>query len=179
VVSLLLSRRFETLVCLKLGENSIFGIYDGHPNRDNCLKTKREFIVIRSLLNRMGCLYRKSYFLATFTAERLSSPKSIRLCTKQLTDEYEISSNHHRKSSKENLSKSFIIRRRPISIDNKNTLIQSQLFNYDQPSSMEQYEQDTFEDDDDSEDEEEINDLSTTIFNIQPSADYASTTNVC
>jgi hypothetical protein len=76
--------------------------------------------------------------------------------------------------SKENLSKSFVIRRRPISNDNENNLIQSQLFNY--------HQQDTFDidddDDDESEDEEQTNELSKTIFNIQPSAYYTSTTHV-
>jgi hypothetical protein len=116
--------------------------------------------------------YISFFYLATFTADRLSSPKPIHVRTKQLSDEYEISTNHHRNSSNENLHKSFVIRRRPISNTNESNLLQSQLFNYDQ-----QLQQNTY-DEDDSEDERETNDLSTTILNIQPSAYYNSATHV-
>ncbi|CAF1498891.1 unnamed protein product [Rotaria sp. Silwood1] len=105
-----------------------------------------------------------------FSGKRISPPKPVHLRTKPLSNEYEISSNHHRNSTKENLSKSFIIRRRPISNDNEDSLIKSQLFNYDQ-----QLQQTTF-DDDDSENEQQTNNLSTTIFNIEPSNYYTTTT---
>ena len=85
-----------------------------------------------------------------------------------MSDEYEISTNHHCNSSKENLSKSFIIRRRPISNNNETNLLKSQLFNYEQ-----QFQPNTF-DEDDSEDERETNDLSIPIFNFQPSV-YSTT----
>ncbi len=78
--------------------------------------------------------------------------------------------------SKENLSKSFVIRRRPIPNDNETNLIQSQLFNYNQQNTFDI--DDDEDDDDDSEDEQQTNDLSKTIFNIQPSAYYTSTTHV-
>jgi hypothetical protein len=105
--------------------------------------------------------YISFFYLATFTADRLSSPKPIHVRTK-----------HHSNSSNENLHKSFVIRRRPISNTNESNLLQSQLFNYDQ-----QLQQNTY-DEDDSEDERETNDLSTTILNIQPSAYYNSATHV-
>ena len=99
----------------------------------------------------------------------------VHLHTKQLSDEYEISSNHRRNSGKGIPSKSFIIRRRPITNDNENNLIQSQSSDYDQ-----QLQQNTFDDDDDddSEDEQRKNELSRTIFNIQPSAYYSLSTQV-
>jgi hypothetical protein len=81
-----------------------------------------------------------SLFLAKFPTEYLSSPK-------QISNTY----THHR-SSKENLSKSFAIRRRPAATDNENT----QLYNYEQHS----------------------NDFAKTVFNIQPSVYSTSTTQV-
>ncbi len=99
------------------------------------------------------------FVLATFSAERLSSPKPVHL------------------HSKDNLSKSFVIRRRPISNDNEPSLIQSQLFNYDQQNTFD-IDDDDDDDDDESEDEQQTNELSKTIFNIQPSAYYTSTTHV-
>jgi hypothetical protein len=99
-----------------------------------------------------------NFLLATFTAERLSSPKPGHL------------------RSKDNLSKSFVIRRRPIANDNEPSLIQSQLFNYHQQNT---FDLDDDDDDEDSGSEQQVNELSKTIFNIQPSAYYTSTTNVC
>jgi hypothetical protein len=96
------------------------------------------------------------FVLATFTADRLSSPKPVHL------------------RSKENLSKSFVIRRRPLSNDNEPNLLKSQVFNYNQQNTFDLDD----DDDDESEDERRTNDLSKTIFNIQPSAYYTSQTHV-
>jgi hypothetical protein len=103
------------------------------------------------------------FILATFTADRLSSPKPVHL------------------RSKESLSKSFVIRRRPISNDNETNLTPSQSFNYNQQNTFDIDDDDDDDDDDndnDSEDDQQTNDLSKTIFNIQPSAYYTSTTHV-
>ncbi|CAF2208121.1 unnamed protein product [Rotaria magnacalcarata] len=112
----------------------------------------------------------------TYNGKRLSSPKIVHSRPKPLSDEYEITSNHHRNSTKDNLSKSFIIRRRPISNNNENSLIKSQLFNYDQHLHQEQFNDDDDDDDDDSENEQQTTDHSATILNIQPSAFYRTTT---
>lgn len=139
-------------------------------------------------------------FLATFTSGNVSSPKSSQSRSKTVSDSYEITSNQHRRSSKENLSKSFIIRRRPLTTDQESNLIQSQVFKYKQPSSLDhypQYRQDTYDVDEDHDDEEEdddeddddddtstsdkerqTKDLSATISNIRPSAYYSSATQV-
>lgn len=66
--------------------------------------------------------------------------------------------------------------------DQEPSLIQSQLFNYNQPQVFDiEDEDDNDEDDDDDEsvNEQQMNDLSKTIFNIQPSAYYTSTARVC
>ncbi|CAF4541989.1 unnamed protein product [Rotaria socialis] len=121
----------------------------------------------------------------TYNGKRLSSPKIVHSRPKPLSDEYEITSNHHRNSTKDHLSKSFIIRRRPISNDDENSLLKSQLFNYDQHLHQEQFNDndndddhgdDDDDDDDDSENEQQTTDHSATIFNIQPAAFYRTTT---
>ena len=52
--------------------------------------------------------------------------------TNYVSNQNETSSPRH--SSKENPSKSFVIRRRPISNNEENTFLQSQVFHYDPPS---------------------------------------------
>lgn len=92
--------------------------------------------------------------------EHYTSPKTIHL------------------QSKENLSKSFVIRRRPMGEIDQPNLVQSQLFNYNQENIS---DEDNDDDDDDENDDEQqqIDDLSKTIFNIQPSMYSNSNTQVC
>jgi hypothetical protein len=73
--------------------------------------------------------------------------------SKQNSNTYDLP-NHHRRLSKENLLKSFAIHRRKKPNDNEN--------NYKQPKFH------------DSDDEQQSNDFSSTVFNIQ----YTSTTQV-
>jgi len=90
--------------------------------------------------------------------ERYASPKTIHL------------------QSKENLSKSFVIRRRPMGEIDQPNLVQSQLFNYNQENIS---DEDNDDDDDDDDEQQQIDDLSKTIFNIQPSMYSNSNTQVC
>jgi hypothetical protein len=110
-----------------------------------------------------------SVFLATFSPESSSLSKPTH--SKQISDIYDLP-NHHRRSLKENPSKSFVIHRRPIPTDN-------QLYNYkqklDQESTIDNY-QHTFEDE--SDDEQHSNDFPKAVSNVQPSAYYTSTTQV-
>ncbi|CAF1431855.1 unnamed protein product [Adineta ricciae] len=100
-----------------------------------------------------------------FSTHGLASPKPTYLNSKQLSDEYEITSSQYHRSSKGVPSKSFIIRRRPITNDDDNTLTKPSSADYNQ-----RLQQNTFDDDDDddeSDDEEEKDNLSRTIFNTQ------------
>ena len=133
------------------------------------------------------------YFLATITVKRSLSPKPVHFRSKIISNKYETSPNHHRQSTKENNSKSFVIRRRPVLNDKDDNFIKSQLFNYDQQSLIDQYQelqQNTFHDDDDndgdddddddngSESDQQTNNLTTTIRNTQPSTYYRSAVHV-
>ncbi|UJR31138.1 hypothetical protein I4U23_018645 [Adineta vaga] len=89
----------------------------------------------------------------TFIADRLASPKPTYSNTKQISDEYEITSNQYRHSSKSVPSKSFIIRRRFITNDNEDSLIQSSSSNYDQRLQQNTFDDDDEDDDDDDDDE--------------------------
>ncbi|CAF3764721.1 unnamed protein product [Adineta steineri] len=121
---------------------------------------------------------------ATFTSDRLLSPKPLHLHTKQLPDGYEVTSNHYRNSSKAIPSKSFIIRRRAVTNENANQLNKSQSPNYNQLLQQNTFDNDDDDDDDDdsddsesnSEEEQQKNDLSRTIFNLEPSVSYSAST---
>ena len=75
-------------------------------------------------------VFRNFSSIATLSTEYLSSPKPIHVRPKQTYD----LPNHHRQSSKENISKSFIIRRRPISADNQR--LQQHVFDNEQESNV-------------------------------------------
>jgi hypothetical protein len=135
--------------------------------------------------------------LATFTSDRLTSPKPTHLTSKQLSDKYDMTSDLHRHSSRGVPSKSFIIRRRPITNENDTSLTQSPAAKYDQ-----QLRQNTFDDDDDddndeadddddveeeeeeeeeeneTDDEQQKDDLSRTILNTQASPYRSASTQV-
>ena len=107
--------------------------------------------------------------LATFTADDLCSPKPMAARTNYASNQSEALS--PRRSPKENLSKSFIIRRRPISNNEENTFLQSQVFHYDPPSAKhthrQAFQRNAHDDDETSEKERKSRSLPRNTLNIQ------------